>query len=196
MNKRLQRRIQLIQNLINHKNTSPEEKASAQHALQRLQENNPTDWAATAPTGHIPDMFVGSRYTSGQDIADIAKILRAEFRLRRKMAKKTPDTNPTAPAILDPIGDLPDDIKISVTIDRFSGGQAIDIRLKNVPDDWFTTEQWHGHPTRRATPRLKAVAQELNNAVQAFNFDGSDSQIDYFHVNFYSHVTVNGTTIA
>jgi hypothetical protein len=39
------------------------------------------------------------------------------------------------------------------------------------------------------TPQAAGVIEALRRIVRAYNFDGSESQVDYFHVNFYSDCT-------
>jgi hypothetical protein len=40
----------------------------------------------------------------------------------------------------------------------------------------------------RHTPEATALLKKVEALVAAYNFDGSDSMTDYFHVNFYAHV--------
>ncbi len=43
---------------------------------------------------------------------------------------------------------------------------------------------------QRHTPEAKEVFKQLEAMLGAYNFDGSETQVDYFHVNFYGHVRV------
>jgi len=38
----------------------------------------------------------------------------------------------------------------------------------------------------------RALDTQLEAMISAYNFDGSDSMTDYFHVNFYGHVNIAG----
>lgn len=85
---------------------------------------------------------------------------------------------------------------VSVRYRSFSGGSAIDVRLTvpyptHVKDE--DAEAWNRQDGKRwpwLTDRAreaKAIAETLHNA---YNFDGSDIQTDYFHVNYYGSVDI------
>lgn len=122
----------------------------------------------------------GSNYDRQLDIKEIAKIIRKEIRLRVKT------------------GALPQ-IKASVRIDRFAGGQSIDIYIKetdfpvlNPERVRFEQENPHSLPPAKLdiyTPMGRQVLDTLEALLQSYNFDGSDSMTDYFHVNFYGHAS-------
>lgn len=202
--KKITNRLRFLEQLFNHPKTSEAEKASAKAAIQRIK-NNPANadlfkQAAEDVPGlwNNPNMFVGGRYQRGQDIKDIAATLRKEFRAARKYAARTTASGDIGLAVIDPIGDIPESFKISVRIDRFSGGQSIDIAVTNVPKEdgeWFTYEEDMWREMRLVpTRRLKDLIGALEDALDAFNYDGSDTQTDYFNVNFYGHVTINGVS--
>ncbi len=90
--------------------------------------------------------------------------------------------------------------KYSVRIDRFAGGRSLDVTIDDVPfairnaarvrADVFG-ENPHDHPETVCfnSPEAGALEAQIEELVAAYNFDGSDSQSDYFHVNFYGHVS-------
>lgn len=148
----------------------------------------------TAPTGDINDFdeqvrrrvlavmntprkeqgaaFVGTKYAGKhQPAADIAKKLRAD--LKAAQAE----------------GALPAGAKFSVTSRSFSGGQAIDVEIRNLPDNQTSVvDDRRNHVDRRES----AAGQELNDTVSkmlnAYQRDNSDVQSDHFDVQFYGHV--------
>lgn len=40
------------------------------------------------------------------------------------------------------------------------------------------------------TEEAKSVINQALNIINSYNFDDSDSQIDYFHTNFYTHMSI------
>ncbi len=48
----------------------------------------------------------------------------------------------------------------------------------HVSDDFHLTEE------------AKSVINQALNIINSYNFDDSDSQIDYFHTNFYTHMSI------
>jgi hypothetical protein len=137
-------------------------------------------------------MKKNSKYERGLDIVEIAKRLRAEIKAAIKVG--------TLPAV-----------KYSVRVERFSGGKALDVTIKDYPGeihnrrrieleqevnkgsaaigkdryaDLYTEYEQTPYMTDEAI-RLIKVLEALANQ---WNFDDSDSQTDYFHVNYYLHV--------
>lgn len=130
--------------------------------------------------------FRGSNYdtTERLDIADIAKLVRADI----KAAKKE--------------GKLPKKgFKVSVRIDRFAGGCSLDVTVKAAPFqvlnpeylDWEETEEakhnaWPPVGLERLTPTADAALKLLKGILGSYNRDNSDIQTDYWDVRFYGHV--------
>jgi hypothetical protein len=128
------------------------------------------------------EISYGNKYeaTKGADLADIAKLVRKDI----KAAVAT--------------GKLPAGLKASVRIDRFSGGQSLDVTVteyagpvlnparvaaeRKNPHDSHYLEPWM-HPT------AAAVENTLKAIVGAYNFDGSETMVDYYHVRFYGSVS-------
>lgn len=107
-------------------------------------------------------------------------------------------------------GQLPK-AKYSVRIQRFSGGRSIDVTVKDYAGTIHNRRHLEldhqigkgaaalGRATyrdlygeREQTPRHTEDARELIKAleqmVDQWNYDGSETQVDYFQVNYYSHV--------
>ncbi len=126
----------------------------------------------------------GSKYESTKDlgITEIAKLIRADIKA----------------AITS--GDLPADSAASVRIQRFSGGQSVSVVL-TVPGIVRVAEEEAdaGRANRVSKPWLTRVAYNaeatIENILSAYNFDRSDTQSDYFHVRFYTHVSVVGQEV-
>ena len=105
----------------------------------------------------------GERYNQTLDIVDIAKLVRKEIRLN-----------------------MPE-IKVSVTTERFSGGQSLDVHIKEC-DFWIM--QSESNVTReRYTPEAIEVIESIRRLIAGYNHNGSEIQVDYFDVNFYSNVS-------
>lgn len=124
----------------------------------------------------------GKKYSRGMDVKEIAALVRGEI----KAAVKS--------------GELPKALKASVRIDRYSGGRSIDVKLTcpglkvySVPrlladrdePNVYSGLNWMSDEASEVTKKVKAM-------LDAYNFDGSDTMTDYFHVNFYSEVVLDG----
>lgn len=95
-------------------------------------------------------------------------------------------------------GNLPRGLKLSVKTRYFSGGSSIDVKLVAVPEGLPVRNPGYD-PSWRApesindplSPELRAALKLLASLLDAYNFDGSDIQTDYFHVRFYGHVELD-----
>lgn len=86
---------------------------------------------------------------------------------------------------------LPAGLQYSVTIDRYAGGQSINVEIRGLSD------QDRLHPTETdhyGDPDLRAEAKELRKRVEnihaAFNDDATNSGRDYFHSTFTGSVSI------
>lgn len=121
----------------------------------------------------------GNKYEAGLDVVEIAKRVRKDIKDTVKA------------------GDLPKGIKVSVRIDRFSMGRSIDATIKTLGGEQIHTDEFlrwvaengytHDMP-ERYTEVARVAKEAIEQIVAAYNFDNSDSQTDYFHVNFWGHV--------
>ena len=114
----------------------------------------------------------GGKYETGLNIKDIAKQVRAEIK------KAMPG------------------FKYSVTLQRFSMGQSLSVYMVSAPEGFTFVEPnpdyWDGGfgqdgevwNTTKQYQKAQAKAEAITNA---YNYDDSDSMIDYFDVNFYAH---------
>lgn len=113
----------------------------------------------------------GSKYSETRDLnlAVVAKLVRADIKALKIAG-----------------------LVCSVRIDRFSGGQSMDVRVKVSPVQIWTDAYVASNPRDyfegdRFTPEAKALLAQLEAVLQAYNRDDSDIQSDYFSVRFYGH---------
>ena len=117
--------------------------------------------------------FVGEKYEGGRDTAEIAKKLRVDI----KQAVGT--------------GVLPGTVKdYTVRIERFSGGSAIRVNLLNHTHFWAMGTDAYGMERQMLTEEGLAVNKTLEWMVQRYNRDNSDTQVDYWDVDFYHSVNI------
>jgi len=154
---------------------------------------------------YTDNAWQGEKYELGKDLKDIAK------ETRQYLKKKFPKC------------------KFSITIERYSMGQSLNIYLMGGPftaiyqkgshnGREFTSIEEQGHKFEQYSQlnqytfsenyyskRLPMagwnngsqlsfqawyVLKDAVNFVSQYNFDDSDSMIDYFHTNFYLHVNI------
>lgn len=114
----------------------------------------------------------GSKYIQGQDVAEIAKVLRSDI----KQAVKA--------------GLLPTGLKVGVTISRFSMGCSLSVRVTALPAGFPVLAGDPECPHAKA-PETRALLEQLEEMVDAHRRDDSDPSTDYFSVNFFKHVDVD-----
>ena len=184
-------RIAKLRALAEHPNTPIHEAAVAKAALERVLARRAHAETTTA-AAFIDTIFYGAKYAATErlGVAEISKLIRDEIKVIRKAAKATPlGTQDGALKNIDPIGDAPADLKISVRSAHFSGGCSIDITLTNIPDAWKIPVERHGYASWDQSAELTALVRELKNLMNAYNYDGSDRQADYWNVRFYDGIT-------
>ncbi len=128
------------------------------------------------------EVSYGSKHAATKDLntTQIAKLFREEIKAAIKA------------------GELPKGLKVSIRSEYFSGGSAIRCKVTAIPFPLYNPEhlKWeqenpHGcyrdAPTR-LTEEASKLLKELDGRLAAYNFDGSESQVDYFHVRFYGSV--------
>jgi hypothetical protein len=139
--------------------------------------------------GYSGRKFTGRHYkdVKNMGVAEIAKLIREELKVRY------------------------DDVaRFSVTSDTFSGGSSIDVIVTDTEFDPYSDQysehlrknnDWNEYRTPggnypdKYNDRAKKLLDEVEAVINQYNFDDSDSQIDYFHVNFYDHVRFEDTAI-
>jgi hypothetical protein len=120
----------------------------------------------------------GEKYDSKLNTTQIA----ARFREDVKAAVKS--------------GALPKGLKLSVRSSYYSGGSSIDVAIKEAPVTVLAEPRLFdecAEPNKHSNEHMMTLEAEVLQAkiermLQAYNFDGSDIQTDYFNVNFYGHV--------
>ena len=90
-------------------------------------------------------------------------------------------------------GEVPDDWKVSVRTSRYAGGQAINIRVDGVETEEHYEPDYH-LTVNRPTPAGSIALARIEEAMESYNYDRSESQTDYFDVYFYGNVSANGTS--
>lgn len=195
-------KVWVLENLYFHGRTSADEKAAAGRMLDRAvaaakKAGQITEAGERAVmSGYVLPIWYGSRYAEVKNlgVVEIAKRIRADI----KLARKVDDTLAAGAelAIVDPLAPLasmPKGMKVSV---RARHGNAIDVRIYNLPEKgwgYVQEEDWRA-PDRRLHwvpgPQLRGIIDALSHIHNAYNFDGSDSSTDYFRVNYYGHVEV------
>ncbi len=121
------------------------------------------------------DKVTGTKYDRSLSIVEIGKLVRQEIKAQYP------------------------DIKVSVKTDKFTDGKSLDVVIKSVPFGTLNPMRVEvlrqnrvrgeegAYPLR--TDKAEQLLTDLNNLVNEWNFDGSDTQSDYFNVNFYQHVS-------
>ena len=133
--------------------------------------------------------FKGTKYTGEyRDAVSIAKLIRKDI----KDAVKA--------------GSLPADLKVSVRSSYYSGGQSIDVTWHAPNTTIYSIEctcrgLYNGHEVSDTcydrdgryvgltfTKTGEEIEETLRSIMNAYNYDNSDAQIDYFERLFYGHV--------
>lgn len=88
--------------------------------------------------------------------------------------------------------------KWSVRTNRYSGGQSLNVEIREVPDDlqlynpeWlseFIETGRYPHRVEKYTEEARELLKAVERLVESYNYDGSDLQTDYFNVRFYKSV--------
>lgn len=137
-----------------------------------------------------PYKRTGSKYkeTSNLSTTDIAKLVRSEINAKYPKKKW---------------------YKVSVRSEYFAWGSAIEVSINATPFNGLTPEyqlalesqDWETFNKRertraywqqtRYTAEMCLFMDTLKNIQNQYNFDDSDSQTDYFHVNYYGGVQVS-----
>lgn len=183
-------KIERLIALIEHPRTSPEERAAGERMLERAMKA-----LEDAPRISIE---YGDKYaaTASLSTTEVAKLIRQDIKVARKVGV-TGEATATV-ALRNPIADAPAEIKFGVRTEYFAGGSSIVIKINNIPEQWGYEERVvHGHPAMMPTTALQELADDLAAVMAAYNYDGSDTRADYWHVRFYAQVlTDDGTILA
>lgn len=89
-------------------------------------------------------------------------------------------------------GYLPNDVKYSVSMDGYN---VIRVKVRGLPpeaEEWKVTTYYSGgerySPVRGFKPEYQEIQDRLRALVKGYNYDSSNSQVDYFNSNFYGRV--------
>lgn len=188
-------RIERLTALAGEGNPNQYEREVATMALTRLLKRHAEQQPETAKSYTWTPNWQGAKYQETRDIYNltlITKRIRDEIKLLRKLGKQAAaGTADAALKLLDPIGDAPADIKISVRQPHYG---SITITLSNIPQEWGwrwgKRNAWDGDTCERwiATDALEALGRELNALANAYNYDNSDMMTDYFDRRYYLSV--------
>lgn len=190
---KLKSKVDLLNAFINHPRTGEAERATAHRMIQRLIAKARANGVRLSANGLIDSRAYGAKYdrTHGLRTADIAKLVRADIKMARKIGKQAQagDTS-GALATTDPIANAPAQVTYSVRTRTYAGGSSIDVVIKNIPAEWGWTESFddRGDVVRKGTEALRALSVELKAILDAYNYDGSDLASDYSDVRFYGFV--------
>ena len=187
-------KIARLNDLINHPKTSEEERDAAKRLLERLARRATREAAENGTTPRrgagyqLPDVAYGSKYQEMGRLygAELTKVIRADIKLLRDLGRKPSRAGEVK--LNEPIGDAPAYIKFSV---KHHHGTSITVTIRGVPADWWITKD-HPYEHIAAGPQLEAIGDALRDLMWAYNFDGSDAQVDFFHRGFYEKVLADG----
>jgi len=128
----------------------------------------------------------GNKYeeTKHLDVKEIAKLIRSDITSGKKD------------------GSLPKELKTSVRIERFAGGQALRLEITSLGDIELFSDLAKEHiketgslfqlaPNKTHTDEYKELEDALTKIHNSYNFDNSDPMTDYFHVNYYGRVELD-----
>ncbi|MBE0507908.1 MAG: hypothetical protein IBX50_14550, partial [Marinospirillum sp.] len=116
----------------------------------------------------LPKMGEKISSVNQNDAADIAKAIRKDIK-----------------EILQPSGWKPS--FISVKTSKYSMGQSISVTIRDVPEGFRVMAAGSG----RYTTEMRSMIRVLEAIGNAYRYDNSDSQTDYFDTNFYYSVSVD-----
>lgn len=121
--------------------------------------------------------FTGNKVVDGyRSVTDIAKDVRADLAEAQEK------------------GYLPKGLSFSVTGDKYSGGQSMRVKIQGGKDkDLFSTGSEDLRPeygSKIYTDEATEVTKRVQGIVDAYRWDASDPQVDYFNTNFYGFVDV------
>jgi hypothetical protein len=200
---RAMKKVWILENLYFHARTGEGEKEAAGRMLDRAvaaakKSGQVTEADGKAAVWHgyrLPEVWYGSRYEEVKNLSvvDIAKRIREDIKLARKVDDKL--AAGAAVALVDPLAPLatmPKGMKVSV---RARHGNAIDVRIYNLPEKgWgYVQERDRYRPGQMAWvpgAQLRGIIDALEEIHGAYNFDGSDPYVEYSRVNYYGHVEV------
>ncbi|MFR9749791.1 hypothetical protein ACL02S_02000 [Nocardia sp. 004] len=171
-------RISRLRTLIDHPGTGENERAVAQHMLDRIVLRSEADGQS------IGDRAYGARHDRVGRHAGLTAVVEAIYEDIMFARVFSPPGLPAAPAVPNPIRDAPTGIVYSVD-SPFDG--SIVISVDDVPRDWGWVDE-DGLET--ISPALRALIDELADIMNSYNYGGSD-----ISKRFFGSVRVHGVTM-
>jgi hypothetical protein len=179
------KKMDLCQAIIDRPTTTEDERGAAQRGMKRL-----AALLAAAEPERAPwePRWQGGKYQDTRHVygADLNKLIRADIKLARQLGKIKAD--PGAVAIADPIGEAPEQIKITVRSPHYG---SIDITVRNIPPAWGYVQRPDGIGGKivdRPSDDLVRLGIALRALASEYNYDNSDAMTDYYDTRFYLHV--------
>jgi hypothetical protein len=118
-------------------------------------------------------LTTGEKYTGYRDATDICEDIRAEL-------KAATDAKY-----------LPAGLKYSVTNEKYSGGQSINVVIQGVSDsDRTDPTELDRHGDYAQLKEAKELQERVEAITNAFNRTNIDSQSDYFHVAYWGRAEI------
>lgn len=158
----------------------------------------------TQPIHHYtPNAWQGNNYRSGMDIKDIARAIRKELKEATPECKWSIriERYSGGKSLYISLMEAPFDAIKAVRRESFAGGehkfiiepvkeQYAQINHYHL-DNYSNEDEWAGVNNGYVLHEdaIKALKHATHFA-NSFNFDDSDSMIDYFHTNFYLHLEI------
>lgn len=128
----------------------------------------------------IKHKFEGDNYRKTKDLnlKEIAKLIRIDLNKYSLKCKK-----------------LGFNIKLSVKTEYYSMGQSLHITLQEanfkLKNKDFNGDLNISEANPIHTKKYSKLRDVIDKIIDSYNYDGSDSQIDYFDVRFYHHVGIS-----
>ena len=112
--------------------------------------------------------IIGNKYeqVKNLDIKDIAKLIRSDLEQFK-------------------------DCKFSVSIQRYSGGRSVHVKLMNTNNLKRFVNIHYNSTDKDRFNFSKDFKEKLESIINQYNYDNSDVMTDYFDVNFYSHIDID-----
>lgn len=120
--------------------------------------------------------FEGSNYDPNLSVKDITKIIKEQI-LKKYPNIKVSVTNRDYKSIIVTIKDFGFN-PFKESFAKVSGSKTSDTFYSENEESVFVS-------------KVKSIIKEIESLMESYNFDNSDSQSDYFHVNFYKTVTID-----
>jgi hypothetical protein len=118
-------------------------------------------------------LTTGSKYTGYRNATDICKDIRTDL-------KEATEANY-----------LPAGLKYSVTNEKYSGGQSINVSIRGLSDkDRTDTTELDRHGDFAQLKEAKELQKRVDAITNSYNQTNIDSQSDYFHVAYWGRAEI------